>query len=112
MMSKQQYARPPSAPSSNAATDELIKAIDQRLQDMERKFNDLANQIQHIKYAVADTGHIEDLKRTIKDTHISLLSVAPRHGFLIFTILGSQALLVVAYFVYKRRRANSPKKYL
>jgi mannose-binding lectin 1 len=112
MLSKQQYARPPSVASSNAATDDLIKAMDQRLQDMEKKFNDLANQIQHIKYAVADTGHIEDLKRTLKDTHTSLLSVAPRHGFLIFTILGSQALLVVAYFVYKRRRANSPKKYL
>ena len=112
MVSKQMYSRPGSASSSSSATDDLIKAMDQRLQDMEKKFNDLANQIQHIKYAVTDTGHIEDLKRTLKDTHISLLSVAPRHGFLIFTILGSQALLVVAYFVYKRRRASSPKKYL
>jgi lectin, mannose-binding 1 len=112
MLSKQQYARPQAVSSSNTATDDLIKAMDQRLQDMEKKFNDLANQIQHVKYAVADTGHIEDLKRTLKDTHLSLLSVAPRHGFLILTILGSQALLVLAYFVYKRRRANSPKKYL
>ena len=112
IISKQQYARPPSVASSNAATDDLIKAIDQRLQDMEKKFNDLANQIQHIEYAVTDTGHIEGLKRMLKDTHTSLLSVAPRHGFLIFTMLGSQALLVVVYFVYKRRRANTPKKYL
>lgn len=112
MVSKQMYSRTASASSSSSATDDLIKAMDQRLQDMEKKFNDLGNQIQHIKYAVADTGHIEDLKRTLKDTHLSLLSVAPRHGFLIFTILGSQALLVVAYFVYKRRRTNSPKKYL
>jgi lectin, mannose-binding 1 len=116
MVSKQMYSRSgsgsPSSSSSSSATDDLIKAMDQRLQDMEKKFNDLANQIQQIKYALPDTGHIEDLKRTLKDTHISLLSVAPRHGFLIFTILGSQALLVVAYFVYKRRRANSPKKFL
>jgi lectin, mannose-binding 1 len=116
MVSKQMYSKPGSASppsfSSSSGTDDLIKAMDQRLQDMEKKFDDLASQIQHIKYALADTGHIEDLKRTLEDTHISLLSVAPRHGFLIFTILGSQALLVVAYFVYKMRRANSPKKYL
>lgn len=110
MLSKQQYSS--SSSSSSSASVELLRVIDKRLQDMETKFNDLASQIQHIKYAVADTGHIEDLKRTLNDTHTSLLSVAPKHGFLVFTILGSQAVLVVAYFVYKKRRANSPKKYL
>lgn len=108
MVSKQQY----SSSSSSPATLELLKTVDKRLQEMELKLNELANQIQHIKYAVADKGYIEDLKRTLKDTHISLLSVAPRHGFLVFTVLGSQALLGLAYFVYKRRRASAPKKYL
>lgn len=36
----------------------------------------------------------------------------PRHGKLIAVIIGTQVVLVVAYVLYKRRRANSPKKYL
>lgn len=37
---------------------------------------------------------------------------APRMGFFLFAVVGIQLLLAGAYIVYKRRRANSPKKYL
>jgi mannose-binding lectin 1 len=37
---------------------------------------------------------------------------APSVAMYVFVVLGSQALLVVAYLVYKRRKANGPKKYL
>lgn len=114
MLSKQQYGsgQGSGSSSSSAASDELLKTMDRRLQDMESKVNEMANTITHIKFAVADTGHIEDLKKSLKETHTSLLSAVPRNGGLILTILGSQALLVVAYLIYKRRRANSPKKFL
>lgn len=36
----------------------------------------------------------------------------PRMGFFIFAIIAFQLLLVGAYIVYKRRRANMPKKFL
>lgn len=36
----------------------------------------------------------------------------PGHGKLIAVIIGTQVVLVVGYVLYKRRRANSPKKYL
>lgn len=108
MLSKQQYSKG----SSGGASDEILKQMDKRLQDMESKIQDMANQIMHIKYAVADTGHIEDLKRTVKEQHTAVLSAAPKHGFLIFTIIASQVLLVVAYVIYDKRRAKSAKKYL
>jgi lectin, mannose-binding 1 len=111
MMSKQQYGSGSSG-SSGSESKELLDAIDKRIQAMETKFSDLARQIEHIKFAVGDKGHIEDLKRTVKETHSSLLSAAPKHGLLIFIILGSQAALVAGYVYYERRKAKSSKKYL
>lgn len=37
---------------------------------------------------------------------------APRVGFMITCFIVFQLTLVVAYVLYKRRRANAPKKYL
>jgi mannose-binding lectin 1 len=94
-----------SIPTGDHASSGEVKAIDKRLEAMEL-------QIQRIKLAVADKGHMEDLKRAVKETHSGLLEAVPRHGFLIIVILGSQALSVAAYVLYKRKQANSPKKYL
>jgi lectin, mannose-binding 1 len=94
-----------SIPVVNCASAGDVQAIDKRLEALEL-------QIQHVRHAVSDKGQIEDLKRTVKETHSSLLAAVPRHSFLILVFLGSQALLVGLYIIYKRRRANGPKKYL
>jgi len=60
--------------------------------------------------------HVQDLKGAVRESHHTILgtmaSSAPRIGLLVVVILGSQVLLVVAYAMYKRRKANGPKKYL
>jgi lectin, mannose-binding 1 len=92
-------------PIGDHASPGAVKALDKRLEAMEL-------QIQHIKSAVADKGHIEDLKRAVRETHSSLLEAVPRHSFIIVVLLAGQALLVGMYFIYKRKRANTPKKYV
>ena len=37
---------------------------------------------------------------------------APRMGMFVFIVLAVQIMLAGAYIVYKKRRANMPKKYL
>lgn len=37
---------------------------------------------------------------------------APRMGFFVFIVVAVQIMLAGAFVLYKRRRANAPKKYL
>jgi hypothetical protein len=37
---------------------------------------------------------------------------SPRMGFFLFMLIAFQVLLAVSYVIYKRRRANMPKKFL
>ena len=37
---------------------------------------------------------------------------APRMGMFVFIVLAVQVMMAGAYIVYKKRRANMPKKYL
>ena len=46
------------------------------------------------------------------NTRIVVSTSAPRMGFFLFVVVGLQVLLAGAYIMYKRRRANGPKKYL
>jgi len=60
--------------------------------------------------------HVAGLRNEVRDSHANVLgsitSSAPGiTGFLV-VVFGSQALLVVAYLLYKKRKANGPKKYL
>lgn len=48
-------------------------------------------------------------------TSPSLLAITastPRMGFFLFLVIAFQVVLAVAYVIYKRRRANMPKKFL
>jgi mannose-binding lectin 1 len=82
-----------------------IKHLKEKLEAMETR-------IQHIQTAVGDNWHIEDLKRTVQESHSTLAKNTPGLGKLIFVIVGSQAVLVGLYVAYMRRRENMPKKYL
>ncbi|VUC20387.1 unnamed protein product [Clonostachys rosea] len=88
-----------------------IGQIDQRVKDLEREVRGMRTDL---------TKKIQNNERTVKDyltDHHASLSQAmldriPGHGKLIFIIIGTQVVLVVFYVFYKRRRANSPKKFL
>lgn len=60
--------------------------------------------------------HHDSFQDYLHDHHANLADAVaesmPGHGKLILAFVGCQVFLVAAYFVYKRRRANSPKKYL
>lgn len=96
--------RPPPPPPPPSQHNE-IRELKEKLELMETR-------LQHIQSAVGDRWHIEDLKRTVEESHNVLLKKAPGTGMLLFIIMGSQAVLVAGYVLYKRRRANGPKKYL
>ena len=88
-----------------------IESIDNRIKDVEKEMRSLRNEL---------TARLRDSENSIKyhvsDKHESLTDhvkthASTGHGKLIFVIVGSQAVLVGAYLVYKRRKAT-PKKYL
>ena len=67
---------------------------------------------------------LEKLHEAVQETHSSLMthlprsmlhvveSAAPRMGVFVWMVIAFQLLLTAIYVVYKRRRANAPKKYL
>ncbi|KAH0154039.1 hypothetical protein KCU67_g9219, partial [Aureobasidium melanogenum] len=54
-------------------------------------------------------GLTEHLPETI--SHM-ISTAAPKMGMFIFVVIAFQVMLAGAYVIYKRRRANAPKKYL
>lgn len=97
-----------------------LNAMDRRLEALERSIQQISKDVGSQDYRT----HIDELSRTVRESHSSLLEgvtgsighivtgSAPRLGFFIFVVLGFQALLALSYVIYKRRRANAPKKYL
>ncbi|PHH61130.1 hypothetical protein CDD81_747 [Ophiocordyceps australis] len=118
---------------------ELRQAEEQRFADLRKTFDSLSNRIlaviegetdrlERVKRLEAEvrgmrsdinnklSSHHDSLQSYLGHHHASLAeavtSSMPSHGLLIAVVAGSQLILVVAYIVYKRRRANSPKKFL
>lgn len=90
-----------------------LDMIEDKLEQMERDMKSLhaelrqsvANSENSVKHHVGSylEGHHDRLAETLRH---------PGHGRLILIIVAGQLLLVGSYVVYKRRKANSPKKYL
>jgi mannose-binding lectin 1 len=72
--------------------------------DHKRQFSDLQSTLKEMNIGV--TEHLPNRVREYVADH------APRVGFMITCFILFQLALVVAYVLYKRRRANAPKKYL
>ena len=72
--------------------------------DHKRQFSDLQTSLREMNIGV--TEHLPNRVREYVADH------APRVGFMITCFMLFQLVLVVAYVLYKRRRANAPKKYL
>lgn len=90
---------------------EQVDSLQQRIKDLEKEIrgmrNDLGKKIQANERSFK--GYLTDHHNTLSQT---MLDSVPGHGKLIFILIGSQVVLAVAYVVYKRRKANSPKKFL
>jgi mannose-binding lectin 1 len=88
------------------------------LANLERKIDEIKGDVRQTKNELHNSldKHVSSLKTTVRDTHHSVIGSlaanAPSVAVYVFVVLGSQALLVVAYVLYKRRKANGPKKYL
>jgi len=98
-----------------------LNAMDNRLSNIENSINEMKKDtIGNKEYK----KHLEELRRTLRDSHSSLMEGlpsslhevvsgnAPRMGLFLFVVLGFQAVLAGLYVLYKRRRSMAPKKYL
>jgi lectin, mannose-binding 1 len=89
-----------------SAIERTLNSIQSELSsgDHKRQFTDLQTKLKEMNIGV--TEHLPNRVREYVADH------APRVGFMITCFILFQLALVVAYVLYKRRRANAPKKYL
>jgi lectin, mannose-binding 1 len=89
-----------------------------RLDSLQTSISNLEHELRNIRGDV--TAKVKDSEHAIKsmigDNHGTMLhhvakQTTPRHGRLIFVIIGSQIVLVAGYVWYERKK-TSPKKYL
>ncbi|OTA60299.1 concanavalin A-like lectin/glucanase [Hypoxylon sp. EC38] len=105
-------------------TSKAINDVKQLLAKLD-KLDFLQNEITKLQRDIRDmrsdiNRNVKDSEHAVKDfigtNHGNMLEhvavqAAPRHGKLIFVIIGSQVLIVAAYIYYERKK-TMPKKYL
>ncbi|KAJ5990361.1 hypothetical protein N7499_010872 [Penicillium canescens] len=103
-----------------ATQDQIAALLDARLARIEQLLQNILRDVEGKDY----NSRFNQLHETLRSSHLSLsenlqghlLSVitasSPRMGFFLFMLIASQVLLAVSYVIYKRRRANMPKKFL
>ncbi|KAJ5453767.1 uncharacterized protein N7458_004723 [Penicillium daleae] len=102
------------------ASKEQVAALDARLQRIESLLQNIQRDLEGKDYS----SRFNQLQDTLRSSHLSLTenlqthflsaitASSPRMGFFIFLVIAFQVLLAVSYVIYKRRRANMPKKFL
>ncbi|OJJ51261.1 hypothetical protein ASPZODRAFT_127299 [Penicilliopsis zonata CBS 506.65] len=102
------------------ATKDRVASIDARLQRIEQALAAIQRDLERKDYS----SSFSQLHETLKTSHLSLhealhdslrniiTAASPRMGFFICMIIAFQLVLVISYVIYKRRRANMPKKFL
>ncbi|GIJ89357.1 hypothetical protein Asppvi_008295 [Aspergillus pseudoviridinutans] len=102
------------------ATKEQVANLDSRLQKIEQLLQNIQRDLEGKDYR----DRFNQLHETLRSSHMSLaenlqgtlLNVitasTPRMGFFICLVIAVQLLLAGSYIIYKRRRANMPKKFL
>ncbi|KAK8031142.1 concanavalin A-like lectin/glucanase domain-containing protein [Apiospora arundinis] len=98
----------------------LLAKLD-RLDGMQNQLNTIDRDVVNLKNDLRDvsrkiTDSENNIKRLLGDSHGTMLEhvavqTSPKHGTLIFVIIGTQIMLVAAYILYERKK-TSPKKYL
>ncbi|KAJ5873943.1 uncharacterized protein N7529_002373 [Penicillium soppii] len=101
-------------------TKDQYNALESRLARMEQLIANIQRDVGDRDYS----SRFNQLHDTLRSSHLSLsenlqghlLNVitasTPRMGFFIFLVIAFQVVLVISYVIYKRRRANMPKKFL
>jgi mannose-binding lectin 1 len=95
----------------NFVSGDKLNAMDQKLQSIETTVQGYQQQFLGLQKLVRDSHS----RLTVGlPQHMSeiISTKSPRMGFLLFIFISFQLLLAGSYVVYKRRRANAPKKYL
>ncbi|KAL6231934.1 hypothetical protein BDW75DRAFT_218765 [Aspergillus navahoensis] len=101
-------------------TKEQVQGLDARLQRMEQTLLSIQRDLEGKDYRdrfnqlheTLRSSH-QSLTENLKDNVVSVITAStPRMGFFIFSIIAFQVFLAVSYVIYKRRRANMPKKFL
>lgn len=96
----------------------LLTKLD-RFASVENKLENLEREVRSMRSEL--TARLKESEHSIKyhvtDKHEDLAGhvvkhAAPGHTKLYLAIVGSQVVLAAAYFLYKRRKAGGPKKYL
>ena len=99
---------------------DAINAMNKRQERMERDIQQLRRDVEGRDYR----QHLNSLQEAVEgvrggitehlpDTLAGIVTAsAPRMGMFLFIVLAVQVMLAGGYIVYKRRRANAPKKYL
>ncbi|OAA38391.1 Legume-like lectin [Metarhizium rileyi] len=110
-----------------ARHDEVKKALDSLRHELAaiRQTGDLQAKIKELEFEIHSmhndmrqklTAHGESLEANLRNHHSTLSEALtdsiPGHGKLMVFFVGTQIVLLAAYIMYKRRKANSPKKYL
>ncbi|KAF3385551.1 Protein EMP47 [Penicillium rolfsii] len=104
----------------NLASKEQVTALEARLQRIESLLQNIQRDLESKDYS----SRFNQLQDTLRSSHLSLTenlqshflsaitASSPRMGFFIFLVIAFQVLLATSYIIYKRRRANMPKKFL
>lgn len=111
------------AQARNKELVDLLSGPLAKIKEMDDRLKSLETTIQSIKYLVGDKDYLRlhtELKQAMSESHTNILagvghsvrSHAPSMGWFLFLVLGFQAFLAGSYVLYKRQRANGPKKYL
>ena len=105
------------------AMEQKIQSIDSAVQGYQQQFISLQKLVRdsHSRLTVGLPQHMSEsmfsqfsywIRNTPLTSIIVMTTKSPRIGFLLFIVISFQLLLAGSYVVYKRRRANAPKKYL
>lgn len=101
--------------------------VTQRIENLNGKVSTIDGLVRAVQKQVEGQDfhdRLTQLQKSVHDTHSSLLthlpqsmshivqSATPRLGVFMWMVIGFQVALAASYVIYKRRRANAPKKYL
>lgn len=109
-----------SSDKSQQPTGEALLPLSRRIENVERivlaiqrdvEGKDYREHLTNLQQSIEGVrgGLTEHLPETI--SHM-ISTAAPKMGMFIFVVIAFQVMLAGAYIIYKRRRANAPKKYL
>ncbi|KAL8681565.1 MAG: hypothetical protein Q9186_002305 [Xanthomendoza sp. 1 TL-2023] len=97
--------------SHKVVSSEQLSAMDTRIQSIESTLRGFSGQFSNIHSSLKDSHSTLNEGLTQQMTHI-ISTKSPRMSSFVIVVIVFQLLLAGSYVLYKRRKANGPKKYL